>query len=1000
MKFKTQLIAVNVLLMVFLCVISVVMYRATNGLIENNAWVTHTSIVISKANALGKAIADMETGQRGFMLTSNETFLEPFIAGKQTFAQTVEHTMDLVSDNPPQVKRLQKIQQLKERWLKSAGEYEIDLKRKVDQGALPQEALAHVLQGNTIDGMPQPEGHQTGKNIIDKIRNRLAEFIVVEDALMQYRTEDSETASAAAENLAVFGAILALFFGGGATIVMRRRLMGQLGADPSALIAMSQSVAHGTLSTRVELEEATETSTINVAETLNHMAETLQTNIETLQDQTEALKSSQEELLDYQHQIQGINNSQSVIQFYPDGRILSANSIFLEVMGYREEEIYNQHHRMFVAEAEGASASYQQFWQDLAAGTEKRGEFQRFRKDGQVVWLQATYTPIKDPSGTIFKIVKYATDVTAQKRQIEHHNQFMEQAKNDIEEKARELELVLQYKSEFFATMSHEIRTPMNGIIGMTDMLLDSSLDLDQRNCAETVKHSADALLTILNDILDFSKIESGKLQLEVIDFDLRVVVDEVMDLLGGKGQEKGLELVGLVYASVPRAVRGDPGRLRQILLNLVGNAIKFTEEGEVVVQVLVETETGERVQLRVEVSDTGIGLLPEARERLFQPFTQADSTTTRRFGGTGLGLSICRQLVECMGGTIHVDSQIGQGSRFWFTIELEKQTNSLVIDKEAEYDLDGLRVCIVVENTKTQLQLSEYVNAWGMSCLVAENELAVLRLLKEAVAQDQPCNFLFVDRHMPRMDGLELAQQVRTDPGLSGIQIVMLTSMGHRGDAADAQAVGVEAYLSKPIHYDRLRTCLSLVRNGSSTTNTQPITQHTIREATPRTGSYVLVAEDNLVNQKVVVRMLKKLHYRVDVVGNGLEALEAVSRIAYDAVLMDCQMPEMDGFEATKNIREAERKKLEGRSEKEEIRNNRSKEFDLPSDISHLTSHSRIPIIALTANAMKGDREQCLEAGMDDFLSKPVQLDVLENKLEQWIGTSVREELAVESQT
>ncbi len=999
MKFKTQLVAVNVLLLVFLCVISAVMYRATTVLIENNGWVTHTSVVIGNANVLGKAMVDMETGQRGFMLTGNETFLEPFNAGKQTFTQTIELIMNLVSDNPPQVKQLQKIQQLKEQWLTSAGEYEIDLKRKIDQGGLPQESLEYVLQGYTIDGMSQPEGHQTGKDIIDEFRNKLDQFIVVENALMQYRTEDSDATGAQAKNIALFGAILALILGGGATIAMRRKLMGQLGADPSALIAMTKSITNGMLTARVELEEVAQMSTTNVAVTLNHMAGTLQANIETLQEQTEALKTYQEELLDYQHQIHGINNSQCVIQFQPDGTILTANAIFLDAMGYSADELRHQHHRIFVSEAESKSSSYREFWQDLAEGQERRGEFSRLHKDGHAVWLQATYTPIKDPSGTVFKVVKYASDVTEQKLEIERHNQHMEQAKNAIEEKARELETVLQYKSEFFATMSHEIRTPMNGIIGMTDFLLESSLDLDQRDCAETVKHSADALLTILNDILDFSKIESGKLRLEVIDFDFRMVVDEVMDLLGGKGQEKGLELVGLVYASVPRAVRGDPGRFRQILLNLVGNAIKFTEHGEVVVQVLVETETRDRVQLRVEVSDTGIGLLPETQEKLFQPFTQADSTTTRRFGGTGLGLSICKQLVECMGGTIHFDSQPGLGSRFWFTIELEKQAKSLDIDMESVFDLDGLRVCIVVENTNTQLQLSEYFNAWGMSCLVAENGLAAFGLLKEIVAQDQPCDLLVLDKHMPGMDGLELAQKVHADSELSRIQIVMLTSMGHRGDAADAQAAGIEAYITKPIHHDRLRTCLSLVRNGSSTTNSQLITQHTVREATPRTSSYVLVAEDNLVNQKVVVRMLKKLNYRVDVVANGLEAVEAVSRISYDVVLMDCQMPEMDGYDATKKIREAERKKAEDTSKKEEIGNNRNKDSDLSSHYSHLTSHSRIPIIALTANAMKGDRDRCIESGMDDFIAKPAKFEILEAVLAQWVGQSASEEVTVESQ-
>ncbi len=415
MKFKTQLIAVNVLLLAFLCVIAVVMYRATTGLIENTGWVTHTSTVISHANALGKTMVDMETGQRGFMLTGNENFLEPFVDGKMAFVQTIEKTMDLVADNPPQVKRLESIRQLKEHWLTSAGEYEINLKRQIDFGTVPPEALVHVLQGKTIDGIPQPDGKKSGKEIMDEIRMILDEFIMVENALMETRTKESTATGNAAKNIALFGSMLAFVLGGGAMIVMRRKLMGQLGADPSALIALSQDIAQGTFSARIEFQETSTTSTDNVATTLNHMAETLQENIEVLQERTEFLRSTQAQLLDFQHQIEGINNSQSVIQFLPDGTILSANPIFLDVMGYTMEEIRNQHHRMFVPEEVRNTASYQEFWQDLAAGKDNGGEFHRLRKDGKSVWLQATYTPIKDPNGTVFKIVKYATNITEQK---------------------------------------------------------------------------------------------------------------------------------------------------------------------------------------------------------------------------------------------------------------------------------------------------------------------------------------------------------------------------------------------------------------------------------------------------------------------------------------------------------------------------------------------------------------------------------------------------------
>jgi len=565
----------------------------------------------------------------------------------------------------------------------------------------------------------------------------------------------------------------------------------------------------------------------------------------------------------------------------------------------------------------------------------------------------------------------------AQAHKLEIKNRELQEARDQAIKTAR-------LKSEFLAMMSHEIRTPMNGVLGMTGILLETNLDKDQRECAETVKNSAESLLTIINDILDFSKIESGKLDIEIIDFDLRVAVDEVLDLLGTKAQDKGVELVGLMYASVPTSLRGDPGRFRQILLNLVGNAIKFTDLGEVVVHIVQVQDTQEDVVLRVEVRDTGLGLTPEAQGRLFQPFSQADNSTTRKFGGTGLGLAISKQLVELMGGEIGVETVLGQGSCFWFTLHLEKQAHPTERGMVTGNSLEGLRVCVVDANDTNRQLLNYYTMTWGMDCLSASDGPGALALLIDAVTHGRPCDLLIFDMHIPTMDGLELARTVKANPVLAHTRMVMLTSIGQRGDGMLVREAGIAAYLTKPIHQHQLRACLSMVMNPSTGGEAQLVTKHSILEAAHGRGGRLLVADDNMVNQKVAVRMLERLGYRVDVVANGLEAVEAVSRVPYHAVLMDCQMPEMDGYEATRTIRA--RTAENGAAE-----DGRRKTFFG----AHFSSH--VPIIAMTANAMQGDREKGLDAGMDDFISKPVKPEELEAVLQRWIPTQERSLMASE---
>jgi PAS domain S-box-containing protein len=637
---------------------------------------------------------------------------------------------------------------------------------------------------------------------------------------------------------------------------------------------------------------------------------------------------------------------ESVLKFSPvaivtldlNENIISCNPAFEQLFSYTRAEVVGKNLDRLISPNEPEEAI--SFTRQTKKGNAIHGYTTRYRKDGSPVEVEVAGVQVSIGNNNVGLLAIYH-DIT------------------ELINAKRAAESADRAKSEFLANMSHEIRTPMNGVIGMIELLKDTPMDNEQRDYLNTANESAESLMTLINEILDFAKIESGQMSVETIDFDLRSMVEGVARTMATRAEAKGLEMVCMVNRDIPSRVKGDPTRLRQVLVNLVGNAIKFTAQGEIVIRAIVDEKKEDTSRILFSITDTGIGIPQDRQKAIFERFIQVDSSSTRKYGGTGLGLTISSELVKLMGGEIGVQSEPGQGSTFWFTITTlkpsEEGTRPLVIPM----DLKNLPVLVVDDNQTNRTIIGKIVTGFGCDVMQASSGTQALTLLRANYIKGKPTRLVLLDMQMPDMDGEQVLKEIKTDSDLRKTPVVILTSMGHRGDAARLEAIGCSAYLLKPVRQKELFNTILAVMGQQQQQSKQPstsiITRHMLAEDDHSKNS-ILLAEDNAINQKLALRVLQKVGYSVDVVENGKLAVDAVQKKHYAVVLMDVQMPEMDGYDATRLIRA------------------------LPGETG------QVPIIAMTAHAMSGDREKCLQTGMNDYLSKPLNIDEVLTVINKYI--------------
>ena len=699
-------------------------------------------------------------------------------------------------------------------------------------------------------------------------------------------------------------------------------------------------IAHG------ELEKRVEKRTRDLAK----VNKDLEVEIVERKQAEEAMRDSEEK---YRTILEKIEDGYYEVDL--TGTLTFFNDSACKITGYSEHELMGMNNREYTDE-ENARKLYTEYNKVYETGIPtKRLEWEIIRQDGKKRFIETSISLIRSSEGQSVGFRGILRDVTDRK-ELEH----------EIMEKSRLAEEASKAKGEFLANMSHEIRTPLNGIIGMAELALDTKIDDNQKNIFHTINTEASSLQDVINEILDFSKIEAGKVDIEEVPFDLRHAIEDVANSFAYRAEQQGLDFISFLAPDVPSQLIGDPARLRQIVVNLMGNALKFTHKGEIYLKGELIEEIEDCAKIRFSVKDTGIGIPEDRQTTIFESFSQADGSTTRKYGGTGLGTTISKQLAEMMGGEIGVESKEGKGSTFWFTALFGKQEGKNQISATPEFDLKNLKVLVVDNNQTNRFILMEYLKSWGCLSTEVAGGRKALTVLSDADSSKSPFDLILTDFQMPEMSGFDLAKKIKTIDTLKDVPIIVLTSAGKKGDGRNCKEIGINGYLTKPIRQNEMRKAIVSVLGLSTGRKTgslpELVTRHSVTEDY-RKEVQILLVEDYPTNQKVAMRHLSRAGYQVDLAEDGSQAVKAYMRKSYDLAFMDIQMPIMDGYAATREIRKIEARNL-GQS-----------------------SIQRFPIIAMTAHAIKGYREKCLEAGMDDYIAKPIKRKELLAMAEKWTG-------------